>query len=165
MFMFFSRKCFVGASSHGSRGQGCECSASRIRGGEGEYEAAQLFSPRKYFMQQSCSSPCPNSWALCQVLPGHSVPLWTFLPFWYLACLAHSKPSFWLFQKLLHMSRISYNLRVAAYRTPKNSFTKLSVPSFHVFLFGLNFSLMWKERDLWRKVIRKSEGNCGKGKL
>lgn len=115
----------------------------------------KLLSPKKYSIQQPCSSASRNCWALllCQVLASHSVPLWTFLPSWYLACLAHSKFTFLLFQKLLHISQISCNLNLpsrlaASHRTPKNSFTKLSIPFFHVFLLGLNFCFMWKEREL-----------------
>lgn len=34
VFMFFSRKCFVGASSHRERGQDSDSSVSRVRGGK-----------------------------------------------------------------------------------------------------------------------------------
>lgn len=100
----------------------------------------KLFSLRRYFIQQSSGSPSPNCWALplCQVLPGHSVPLGTFLPSCYLTGLAHSEFTFLFFQELLHKSQDSYNLNppsrlAASHGMLKMSFTKLSVPFFMYF--------------------------------
>jgi len=67
MFMLFCRKCFVGLSSHGQRGQGSECSASRVGGGEDDTKLLSFFSPQKYFIQQPPSSPPRN----CYSLPLH----------------------------------------------------------------------------------------------
>lgn len=91
MFMFFSRKCFVGASSHRERGQDSDSSVSRVRGGKDVYELPNCLRPKKYFMQKTSSSPSHNFWELllCQVLAGNAVPLWT-LPSILMPCLLGS---------------------------------------------------------------------------
>lgn len=60
MFVFFSRKCFVGASSHRERGQDSDSSVSRVRGGKGVYElfnCSALRSADKFQVSYNLSPP------------------------------------------------------------------------------------------------------------
>lgn len=92
LFMFFSRKCFVGTSSHRERGQDSDSSVSRVRGGKDVYELLICSTQRSILCR---NLPAPHlitvehycygkSWL---VMLCHSEP---FLPSWCLSCLAHS---------------------------------------------------------------------------